>query len=78
MTHTIDSVPHCLNCYETLTETTEFTVSLQHLLIDGPTLRDMLCYRCGANLSKIRSAVSCDECFNEYSQYCAWDRKRPA
>jgi len=65
-TYTVDSVPHCLNCYELITENVEFTASLQHLLIDGPTLRGTLCHICGKSLFKIRSAISCDECFNAY------------
>jgi len=66
MTYTIDSVPHCLNCYETLTESAELTASLQHLLIDGPTLRGTLCHICGKNLYEIRSAINCNECFSAY------------
>jgi len=56
----------CLDCYEAITEAVEFTASLQHLLIDGPTLRDALCHVYRASLFKIRSAVSYEECFNAY------------
>jgi len=66
ISYTIDSVQHCLNCYDKITRAVEFTASIQHWLIDGPTLRGTLCHICGVKLFQVRSAISCNECFNAY------------
>jgi len=64
--YTIDSVPHCLDCYDRITEAVEFTATIKHLLIDGPTLRGTICEVCRKRLFQVQSAISCNECFNAY------------
>jgi len=66
MSYTLNYEPYCLDCYETFDETENFTVTMQHLLLDGPTIRGQPCNKCRKTIFKTRSAINCDDCFRSY------------
>jgi len=66
MSYTIDHEPYCFDCYQVIKENAETTPSLQHLLLDGPTIRGQPCNRCRQTIFRTRSAVNCDRCFQSY------------
>jgi len=63
---TVNSMPLCLNCYESITRNTEYASSFQHILLDGPKLTGTLCFICNKSLFTVRSAVNCNDCFGAY------------
>jgi len=66
MSYIVDHTPYCFDCYQSFNETAEFTMTLQHLLLDGPTLRGQPCHKCRQSIFKTRNAISCDDCFQSY------------
>jgi len=75
MLYTIDGTPYCLDCYESFNEAVTFTVTMQHILLDGPTLRGQPCHQCRRSIFKVRSAISCDECSRSYMYIAAKTRE---